>query len=49
MYTNILLAHTPYMSRDGKSNYMEGLMLITLYFVVTLASKVANIHTTDVY
>ena len=23
--------------RDGKSNYMEGLMLITLYFVIALA------------
>jgi hypothetical protein len=25
--------------RDGKSNYMEGLMLITLYFVIALACK----------
>jgi hypothetical protein len=26
-------------NRDGKSNYMEGIMLITLYFVIALACK----------
>ena len=32
------LLSSPLLCRDGKSNYMEGLMLITLYFVIALAS-----------
>jgi len=27
--------------RDGKSNYMEGLMLFTLYLVIALACKLS--------
>ena len=35
LFVSVLLVN--FLIQDGKSNYMEGLMLITLYLVVALA------------
>ena len=35
LFVSVLLVNL--LIQDGKSNYMEGLMLITLYFVIALA------------
>ncbi|KAK7019495.1 vacuolar calcium ion transporter [Favolaschia claudopus] len=35
LFTSVFLVHT--LIQDGKSNYMEGLMLVTLYLVIALA------------
>ena len=36
---SIVICNTEDVCRDGKSNYMEGLMLLTLYLVISLACK----------
>ncbi|KAF8891240.1 Sodium/calcium exchanger protein-domain-containing protein [Infundibulicybe gibba] len=38
LFVSVFLVNT--LIQDGKSNYMEGLMLVTLYFVIALASWV---------
>jgi Ca2+:H+ antiporter len=35
LFVSVLLVN--FLIQDGKSNYMEGLMLITLYLVIALA------------
>lgn len=35
------------LNRDGKSNYMEGLMLVSLYFVISLACKMIYLSFVD--
>jgi Ca2+:H+ antiporter len=35
LFVSVLLVNT--LIQDGKSNYMEGLMLVSLYFVISLA------------
>ncbi|KAF8965287.1 Sodium/calcium exchanger protein-domain-containing protein [Flammula alnicola] len=37
LFVSVLLVNT--LIQDGKSNYMEGLMLVSLYFVISLACK----------
>ncbi|KAJ7286371.1 Sodium/calcium exchanger protein-domain-containing protein [Mycena rebaudengoi] len=39
LFASVFLVNT--LIQDGKSNYMEGLMLVTLYFVIALAFWVA--------
>jgi len=39
LFVSVILTNT--LIQDGKSNYMEGLMLITLYIVIALAFWVA--------
>jgi len=39
LFVSVLLVNT--LIQDGKSNYMEGLMLVALYFVISLAFWVA--------
>ncbi|KAH9483877.1 Vacuolar calcium ion transporter [Psilocybe cubensis] len=38
LFVSVLLVNT--LIQDGKSNYMEGLMLVSLYFVISLAGMV---------
>ncbi|KAF7292833.1 Vacuolar calcium ion transporter [Mycena indigotica] len=40
LFVSVFLVHT--LIQDGKSNYMEGLMLLTLYFVIALAFWVSE-------
>jgi len=39
LFVSVILVNT--LIQDGKSNYMEGLMLLSLYFVIALAFWVA--------
>ena len=39
---SIVILNNKDVYRDGKSNYMEGLMLVTLYLVISLACKLST-------
>ena len=43
LFVSVLLVNL--LIQDGKSNYMEGLMLLALYFVVALSCEFLFIHT----
>nr|AVR29899.1 putative calcium-hydrogen exchanger 7 [Ganoderma lucidum] len=47
LFVSVLLVNV--LIQDGKSNYMEGLMLITLYLVIALACKVIDARKRSIF
>jgi len=42
LFVSVLLVN--FLIQDGKSNYMEGLMLLALYFVVALSCEFLSLR-----